>query len=79
MSYVSAFILYKGIKYCLFVPLFKAAIFIIVCYISIIADVMLFYSSLYFYITVKNGLLTILATGSFFYARSREGESQHGG
>jgi hypothetical protein len=70
MTYAVTFILYKGLQYKLAMPTVKAAMFIILCYISIISDVIMFNSSLYIYITIKNGFLTALAVTSFIYAKS---------
>ena len=74
VSYVAVFILYKGLKYRLFAPLIKTSVFIILCYTSIIADVILFSSLLYPTIAIKNSMLTILLVLSIFNARSVKGE-----
>lgn len=72
MTYISSQLLYTGLRYRMVMPTVKSSAFIIICYISIIADVFLFGSSMYVYIAVKNGFLTFLIIASLIYAGGRE-------
>lgn len=69
MSFITASILHRGITYRLAVSVLKAAVFISLCYISIISDVILFRVGLYDTITMKNGFLLLLVGASLKYAR----------
>ncbi|AYJ75143.1 hypothetical protein BSP36_056 [Bacillus phage BSP36] len=78
VSYITSQILYMGITNKLMVPVLKSSLFILVSYISIIADVVLFDISRYDSITVKNGLLLLLLCSSLISAGSRkETKSEH--
>lgn len=69
MSYFTASILHKGIIYKLLITIIKSVVFIMLCYISIISDVLLFRSELYKTITMKNGFLLLLVTTSLISAK----------
>lgn len=73
MSYISVGILYTGIKYKLIEPTVKTIAYISACYISIIADVLLFYSLMYSIIFFKNAFFTFLSIFSIIYAKKRGG------
>jgi hypothetical protein len=77
LSYVTASILYNGLRYKLILPVIKSTLFIGVAYISIISDVILFGNSMYSSISMKNGLLLILTVVSLISASGRK-ETRHG-
>ncbi|AIW03350.1 hypothetical protein CPT_Mater193 [Bacillus phage Mater] len=64
LSYITAFILYDGLRYRLILSIYKSTIFIGVTYISIISDVLLFSGAMYSSIMMKNGLLLLLISSS---------------
>jgi hypothetical protein len=72
LSYMTASILYYGLRYKLIMPILKSTLFIGVSYISIIADVILFSNLRYDSIVVKNGLLLALTVASLISAFSRK-------
>lgn len=74
MSYFTASVLHKGVTYRLAMPILKAVVFILLCYTSIISDVILFNDSMYNVVIVKNGLLLLLVIASLITAKSRKGE-----
>lgn len=69
MSFFAASILHKGVTYRLAVTVLKSVVFILLCYISIISDVILFRVGLYDTITEKNGFLFLLVAASLINAR----------
>ena len=77
MSYITASILFQGLRYRLVVPTVKSFLFIGVSYISIISDVILFGNFMYSYISIKNGLLLLLTAASILSASGRR-ETTHG-
>jgi hypothetical protein len=78
LSYITAFILYNGLRYKLILPVAKSTLFIGVTYISIISDVILFGNSMYSSISMKNGLLLLLTVASLISASSRkESKNEH--
>jgi hypothetical protein len=76
LSFGSAFILYNGLKYRLILSVGKSLAFIILAYISIISDVILFGNFMYTSLIMKNGLLLALLTTSLRYTVSRK-ETDH--
>jgi hypothetical protein len=78
LSYVTASILYNGLRYKLILPTIKSTLFIGVTYISIISDVILFGNFMYSSISMKNGLLLILTVVSLITASGRkESKNEH--
>ncbi|QIW88657.1 hypothetical protein P59_059 [Bacillus phage P59] len=78
LSYVTASILYTGLRYKLILPTIKSTLFIGVTYISIISDVILFGNFMYSSISMKNGLLLILTVVSLITASGRkESKNEH--
>jgi len=73
VSFMAASILYLGITFRKIVPLFQAYLFILITYISIISDVVMFVHGMHSSISVKNGLLLLLLVASLITARSRKG------
>lgn len=69
MSFFAASTLHRGITYRLAVEVLKSLMFIGLCYISIITDVILFQVGLYETITEKNGFLLLLVAASLINAR----------
>lgn len=69
MSYFTASILHRGIIYKLLITIVKSVVFITLCYISIISDVILFRSELYETITMKNGFLLLLVAASLINSK----------
>ncbi|AGK86834.1 membrane protein [Bacillus phage SIOphi] len=72
VSYITSRILYQGLAYRLIVPIIKSSVFIIVSYISIISDVILFYNFMYDSILTKNGMLLLLIGASLISAVRRK-------
>jgi len=72
MSYITASILHQGLIFRLLFPTLKALSFIILVYISIISDIILFRSGMYQTITIKNGLLLVLVTTALTSNRERK-------
>lgn len=72
VSYITSRILYQGLAYRLIVPVIKSSVFIIVSYISIISDVILFYNFMYDSILTKNGMLLLLIGASLISAVRRK-------
>lgn len=80
MSYITAYILHQGIVYKVAVTIIKTSVFLALCYISIISDVVLFHDSLYKALTIKNGLLLLLVVASLVTAKTRkENTDEHNG
>lgn len=73
-TYIAMFILYKGIRYKLLIPILSPLLFITLGYISIITDILLFSASMHFALLNKNLLLLALSIGSIVYARTEKGE-----
>lgn len=72
ISYITASILHQGIMFKLLFPILKALAFIILVYISIISDTILFGSEMYHTITIKNGLLLVLVATALMSNRERK-------
>lgn len=78
MSFITASILHTGVIYRLAVPVIKSLVFIALCYISIISDVLLFNGTSYNTIVFKNGLLLLLVAASLYNARKgKETNNEH--
>jgi len=72
LSYVTASILYNGLRYNLPLSVIRSFIFIGVSYISIISDVVMFGYTLYSSILVKNGMLLVLILSTLIPACDRK-------
>lgn len=78
MSFFVASVLHRGITYRLAVSVLKSVVFILLCYISIISDVILFQLGMYSTITEKNGFLLLLVAASLITTRDgKETEDEH--
>lgn len=71
VTYVASFILYNSIKYKIMKTSARIIAFIVICYISIISDMVLFYSAMYYQIIIKNGFFTFIILFSLRTARDR--------
>lgn len=69
MSFFVASTLHSGITYGLSLTVLKSVVFILLCYTSIISDVVLFRLRMYDRITQKNGFLLLLVAASLIYAK----------
>lgn len=76
LAYVTAAILYHGIRYNLVLTILRSSVFIGVSYISIITDVLLFGNLMYSSVFIKNGLLLVLILASLSSTNDRK-ETEH--
>lgn len=78
MSFFAASTLHSGITYGLSLTVLKSVVFILLCYTSIISDVVLFRLGMYDRITQKNGFLLLLVAASLIYAKAgKDIEDEH--
>lgn len=71
ITYIAAFILYNSVKYKIVKTSARIVAFITICYISIISDMVLFHSAMYYQIVIKNGLFTFIILFSLCTAKDR--------
>lgn len=69
LSYLNMFILYKGLSYNLVSVVLKSSLFFLVCYISIISDILLLSSLELTPAVIKNILFILLISMGMYYAR----------
>lgn len=78
LTYLSAFLLFKGITYRLIIPTIKSSLFFITCYTFIIADLVMLRSHAYLSIIQKDIVFILLVVLSLHYTRKERNKPDEG-
>jgi len=80
LSFITASILYNGLRFKLPLSVLRSIVFIGISYISIISDVILFGYAMYSSVLIKNGMLFLLVVSTLVPAvDGKESHYEHKG